>query len=249
MSTPTFSSAIPLKRRGRTLAEEAVDALTQQIQSGGLKPGDKLPTEVEIMAALGVGRSVVREAISRLQANGLAETRHGIGTFIKEPPAESSKLRIAPSEIVTAIDVLAVLELRISLEADSAGLAALRRTPEQLTDIRRALSALRQAVAAGPESVSNDYEFHLAVARATNNRYFVEIMTHLGKSAIPRGRIGKGQKGQDKEQIKYIERLHLEHEDIFAAIERGDADGARAAMRMHLINSRERLRKAIPEKI
>ena len=79
MSNASMTSPAPLRRRGRTLAEEVVGNLTDSIQQGQLKPGDKLPTESEIMATLGVSRTVVREALSRLQASGLVETRHGIG--------------------------------------------------------------------------------------------------------------------------------------------------------------------------
>ncbi|MGM3346952.1 FadR/GntR family transcriptional regulator, partial [Bacillus cereus group sp. BC23] len=77
MSVPTLPAAP--RRRARSLAQDVVDALTAQIENGALRPGDKLPTETEVMAAQGVSRTVVREAISRMQASGLIETRHGIG--------------------------------------------------------------------------------------------------------------------------------------------------------------------------
>ena len=94
---PGAAPAVPLRRRGRTLAEEVVQALSEEIRQGQLKPGDKLPTESEVMASFGVSRTVVREALSRLQASGLVETRHGIGTFVLERPAETpSPFRIDP---------------------------------------------------------------------------------------------------------------------------------------------------------
>ena len=94
-----------------------------------LKPGDKLPTESAIMQAYGVSRTVVREALSRLQAAGVVETSHGIGTFVLEArPGQG--FGIDPADIATAVDVMAVLELRISLETESAGLAAQRRSDD-----------------------------------------------------------------------------------------------------------------------
>ncbi len=121
-----LSAAPRARRKPRSLAQELVAVLTQRILDGELKRGDKLPTESAIMEEQGVSRTVVREAISRLQAAGQVETRHGIGTFVLDTPSPSG-FRIDPATIVTLRDVLAVLELRISLEVESAGLAASRR--------------------------------------------------------------------------------------------------------------------------
>lgn len=241
MPNASFVTPNPLRRRGRTLAEEAVNSLSASIHEGKLKPGDKLPTESAIMAALGVSRTVVREALSRLQASGLVETRHGIGTFVLERPADTgSPFRIDPSAMTTALDVLAMLEFRVSLEAEAAGLAASRRADEHLNAMRRALDDLKQTASDGRDSVGADFEFHLAIARATGNRYFTDIMGHLGTVVIPRSRL----QVNTPEREQYLERVNFEHESIYDAIERRDPEAARAAMRMHLTNSRERLRKA-----
>lgn len=239
-SSPSPSPA-PLRRRGRTLAEEVVQALGEDIRQGQLKPGDKLPTESEIMATMGVSRTVVREALSRLQASGLVETRHGIGTFVLERPAEApSPFRIGPDALGTAMDVMAMLEFRVSVEAEAAGLAAARRTDAQLAAMRQALDELKHGADAGNDAVESDFAFHLAIARATGNRYFTDLMGHLGTMVIPRSRL----QVNTPERVQYLERVSIEHENIYDAIERRDPDAAKAAMRMHLTNSRERLRKA-----
>ncbi len=156
MSNVPMTSPAPLRRRGRTLAEEVVGNLTDSIQQGQIKPGDKLPTESEIMATLGVSRTVVREALSRLQASGLVETRHGIGTFVLARPVEThSPFRIDPSAMVTAMDVLAMLEFRVSLEAEAASPAATRRSDEQLTAIRRALDDMKRKASEGSDAVGS----------------------------------------------------------------------------------------------
>ena len=111
-------------KRPRNLAHQLVESIGERIKSGLLKVGDKLPTESEFVAAYGVSRTVVREAISHLQAAGLVETQHGVGTFVREQANEAT-FRIDPGEMSTVMDVLAVLELRISLETEAAGLAAL----------------------------------------------------------------------------------------------------------------------------
>lgn len=235
----------PRPRKRRNLAKELVLVLNEHIRQGQLKRGDKLPTESEIMEQQGVSRTVVREAISRLQAAGQVETRHGIGTFVLDTPSPSG-FRIDPETIVTLREVLAVLELRISLETESACLAASRRNDEQLQRMRDALDAIAASAARSSDAVGADFQFHLQIAEATGNRYFTDILNHLGTRIIPRTRLNSAILAHD-EQSQYLSRLSHEHEAIFEAIARQDPEGARAAMRLHLTNSRERLRRAHEE--
>jgi GntR family transcriptional regulator, transcriptional repressor for pyruvate dehydrogenase complex len=230
------------RKRSRGLAHELVEGIGAQIHSQQLRPGDKLPTESEIMQTYGVSRTVVREALSKLQAAGLVETHHGIGTFVLEARPTAS-FRIDPADIATAVDVLAVLELRISLETESAGLAAQRRTDDQLQDMRAALDAFEANVGEAGDTVSPDFRFHLQIARATGNRYFADIMSHLGATVIPRTRINSA-RFLTEELSQYLRRVNREHEEIYEAIARRDPESAKAAMRIHLTNSRERLRRA-----
>ena len=182
-----FEAVVP-RRRGRGLAHGLVDDLGDKIRSQQLRPGDKLPTESAIMQVYGVSRTVVREALSKLQAGGLVETHHGVGTFVL-PPRAASMFRLEGSDIATTVDVLAVLELRISLETETAGLAALRRSDEQLRGLREALDDFEANVAAGGDTVKPDLRFHLLIAEATGNPYFADIMGHLGAGLIPRARV------------------------------------------------------------
>src|SRR4051812_16415353 len=114
------------RKKHRNLAQGVIELIHADIQSGALQAGDKLPTESAIMEQHGVSRTVVREAISHLQASGHVETRHGIGTFVLAPPPPG--LALLSETIVTLRDVLAILELRICLETEAASLAALRRS-------------------------------------------------------------------------------------------------------------------------
>ena len=241
----TASSVFPAqpRRRSRSLAHELVEGFSSRIKSGEMKPGDKLPTESELVRGFGVSRTVVREAISRMQAAGLVDTQHGVGTFVLAPKVESG-FYIAPSEIATAMDVLAVLELRISLETEAAGLAASRRSDADLAEMRKALDAFELAVQNAGDTVTPDIQFHLQIARATGNRYFVEVMSQLGNTLLPRTRINAASLAQPV-QDAYLLRINHEHEQIFEAVSRSDVEGARAAMRLHLGNGRERQRKAL----
>ena len=243
MNTVSFTppTAPPRGRRGG-LVQEVVQHVQHLIQSGALQPGDKLPTEAEVMGELAVSRTVVREAISRLQASGQVETRHGIGTFVLQSPT-SDNFRIAQQDMATVDDVIAVLELRISLETEAAGLAAQRATPEQLTAMASALHGFATAIHNASDAVPSDFQFHMEIARATGNRHFADLMTYLGTHIIPRTRIKTADQAPEGRQA-YLERVHGEHESIYNAIRNHDTEAARAAMRTHLSNSRDRLRKA-----
>lgn len=232
-------------RRPRGLVTEIVESLTGNILSGDIKPGDKLPTEAAIMARFDVSRTVVREAISKLQASNLVETRHGIGTFARSPN-DSKNFSIAAVDFATVADVISVLELRISLETEAAGLAAQRRTPENLVALQLALTAFEDSIEQDSDAVPPDFQFHMEIAHATGNRHFADLMTYLGAMIIPRTRVNTPQHAPEG-RLNYLRRVHGEHENIFTAVRNQDTEAARAAMRMHLTNSRERLRKSQPE--
>ncbi len=238
MSAP----AAPAIRRPRSLTAELVQALGDRIRDGRLAAGAKLPREADLMDEFGVSRTVVREAMSRLQAAGMVETRHGVGTFVVGL-GDASTFRIAPDQVGTLHDVIAVLELRIAVESESAGLAAQRRTEPALAAMRSALDAFALAVEEGRDAVGPDFQFHLEIARATGNPRFAELMATLGGTMIPRARL-ESEQPLTPERRDYLRRVNGEHESIYEAIARQDAEAARAAMRTHLTNSRERRRRA-----
>jgi GntR family transcriptional repressor for pyruvate dehydrogenase complex len=234
-------SAAP-RRRPRSLATDLVEVLTRRIRDDGYPAGARLPSETAIVEEFGVSRTVVREAISKLQAAGIVQTRHGIGTFVLGP-GDPAPFRVSPEQVETLQDVIAVLELRAAVESEAAALAAQRRTDEQLKVMREALNAFALAVEAGHDAVGADLHFHLEVARATRNERFVEVLSALGIGAIPRARLPTGSVLSEHDRA-YLRRVNIEHESILDAIANGDADAARAAMRTHLANSRERRRRA-----
>ena len=226
-------------RRPRGLGDEIVSSLSGSIRSGELKVGDKLPTEAQIMSRFDVSRTVVREALSKLQAAQQVETRHGIGTFVM---AATGNFKITPQDMSTVADVISVLELRISLETEAAGLAAQRRTQNHLDAMKTALSSFEDSVHQNLDAVPSDFEFHMEVARATGNHHFSDLMAYLGTTIIPRSRTNTLQRAPEG-RLAYLQRVNAEHESIFIAIQNQDAEAARAAMRTHLSNSRERLRQ------
>ena len=229
-------------RHGKGLALELVESLRARLRDGAIKPGDKLPTELEIMQRFGVSRGVVREALSRLGAEGLVQTLHGVGTFALESSREN-RFQVEPPSMDALADMLDVLELRASIESDAAGLAALRRTDLLLREMHSALEDFARHLSAVGETVAPDFRFHLAIAQATGNRYYSNLMGQLGVAVIPRTRVSLSFLAVEQ-RAQHLQKVHLEHQDIYAAIERRDPEAARAAMRLHLVNSRERQRKA-----
>ena len=229
-------------RRPRNLARGLVASLADRIRDGRLAPGAKLATEAMLMREFGVSRTVVREALSNLQASALVETRHGIGSFVTNA-ADAAVFSIRPDQLATLNDVVAMLELRIGVETEAAGLAARRRTAANLEVMEDALAAFRRAIEAGQDAVGADFRFHLEITRATQNAHFESLMQTLGTTVIPRARLDPPA-ASAKDRQHYLRRLDTEHGSILAAIESRDSEAARAAMRTHLANSRERRRQA-----
>lgn len=241
MTPSPIPAGFPRKDGSRNLTHALVDALSESIYSCAIRPGDKLPSEAMIMAEYGVSRTVVREAITSLKAAGLIETRHGIGSFVRAVPTRF-EFRVDTAAILTLRDVLDMLDLRISLETEAAAFAAARRTETQVEEMRRTLDSFRASLDSVEKAVEPDFQFHLQIAYATGNRYFADIMTHLGTNTIPRTRVNEHQSSESR--IEYLSMVNREHESIFEAILQRDPEGARSAMRAHLVSSRERLRRA-----
>lgn len=230
-----IENAPAVRKRSTNLAQGVVDALTQRILLGQLKPGEKLPSESTIVLEHGVSRTVVREAISKLQASGLVETRHGIGTFVlAQHPQQGLRLHVD-----TVASVRNMLELRLGLEVQAVALAALRRNDVQLAHMRQSLDDYQASLANNDSCVEDDKRFHQLIAEATGNTFFSEIMQHLGTAMIPRTLVVGAERG-GADFAKLGQLANLEHEAIFNAIKRQDPDAARAAMVLHLTNSRDR---------
>ena len=209
-----------------------MEALRERIVAGDLAPGQPVPSESELTARFSVSRTVVREAMSRLQAAGWVETHHGRGSFVLARPSGRS---FAPGVGGSRADRVQLLELRLAVETEVAALAAARRDEEQLAVARRAADAFAAARQRPAEAVSADFRFHSALADAAGNRYLQELVGTLGEPmiAMPSARLGAGEGALDV--------VVAEHGAVLAAVGRGEPETARAAMRVHLANSIARL--------
>ena len=220
------------------LSERVVAAMRSQILSGDFQPGNKLPTEGQLTETFGVSRTVVREAIATLAADGLVETRQGAGVFVRDRPAmafSSIGLEIG-NKISHALNVI---EVRMGLEIESAGLAALRRSAAQDAAIHEAFFEFDRLLRLGEATGRKDFEFHRMIAAATNNPFYVEVLDALGLRAIPCDITSPW--GTDSVLTRdYQEGLQEEHLAIMKAISEGDPEAARQAMRQHLSASQQR---------
>jgi len=222
-------------------ASELIDRLAGEITSRRIAPGARLPTEQAMMAAFGVSRTVVREAVAALRAEGLVETRQGVGAFVARD-VQRRPFRIDPAEMRSIGDVLHVMELRTGVEVEAAGIAAERITAPMRSRIERALLAIDAALARGEAAVDEDFAFHQAIAAATQNPQFTRFLEFLGRFLIPRQSVRTGLK-RPQDLKAYLARIQAEHRRIYEAIRAGDATAARQAMRGHLMRSRRRYQR------
>lgn len=229
-------SAMPSTGTPRpNLTRQLVSDLLQLVQEGVVRPGTKLPTEAALMERFSVSRTVVREALSQLQASGIVRTYQGRGSFVlATPDAREFDVGTVPADDLEA--VLALLEFRTGVEVEAAGLAARRRSPDQLAQLAQSLAEFAESGDQPASAVDADFAFHLQVAWSSGNRHFAQLLESLGKGmlAIPRSRLGG--------DAQAFARVYAEHAAIHEAIESSDPLAAQAAMRTHLANSARRLR-------
>lgn len=232
-----------LQRRSETLSAQLTKALGARIARGEIKPGEKLPSEHELINEYGVSRTVVREAISSLKAKGMVASRQGVGAFVLQP-IPAVMLHIEATQLGALGDMMDVLELRIALEVEAAGLAAQRRSKAQLDAMRALLDDMALSIQRGDDGIEQDRRFHLELLRAVGNPHFSSLLEQLGTMAIPRARLDLFAQDGVARTI-YLQCIGLEHENIYRAVCDQDADAARLAMRQHLSNSRDRLRHSL----
>ncbi|KIL36425.1 hypothetical protein SD70_31615 [Gordoniibacillus kamchatkensis] len=210
--------------------EIITDELRRIIESGIIKPGDKLDTIDKLAERYRVGRSTVREALSHLKALGLVESRQGGGTYVRKPAIEPEA--VLESLQTSNAELTQVLQVRKILETGAAELAAKHRTDTDVAELGTLIGQMEQAL--GNEEMSQLYDtnFHLAIAKATHNPMLETIMGHISATIF--------RTIQDSRKLwLYSEKssaatLLREHQRIFEAIRDGDAKMAAATMAKHL---------------
>ena len=230
-------------RRGN-LAETVIRELSNRIDIGTYRPGEKLPSEQELCKEFGVSRPVIREAVASLRLGGRLIARQGVGVFVVEQDVK--QIGYALSTAVDDVRAAAhVLELRLGVETESVARAAERRSPTSMADITEAFDRFNALDGSDLEAEAQaDFAFHMAIARATNNPHFTQLLEALGPEIISDLHLKHGQ-STGKSGMAHIKKIGREHGAILSAISMGDVSGARSALRKHLEESLSRYQRLV----
>lgn len=214
-----------------SLPEEVARVLREEIDAGTFEPGARLPTEQKLSERFNVSRPVIREAVSRLKYDGLVTSHQGRGVFVAAN-ATCHAFRIELNALQGRQDLRDILELRMTLEAEAAALAALRRKRAHLATMAEAITALEQAVCDKVDGSQADAAFHRTVVEAADNAYFKQFTEFL------KGRIGGSIRAARHGYLQDVPRARLdieEHRAILEAIRQRDPCAAREATLVHLM--------------
>ncbi|MFD0867734.1 FadR/GntR family transcriptional regulator [Paenibacillus residui] len=216
--------------------EIVMDDIHSRIRSGELKPGERLPSVVDLAADYGVGRSTLREALSALKAMGFLEIRQGGGTFVSQTlPAgdESGSVQGGfPALFHQADSLKEMMEVRKVLETGCATLAARYRTGDDLAELSAIMRSMKENAGDDRKEEEADIRFHLAIAKASHNSLLLQMMeslTHKLEETI-----------KETRQLWFYgerataNRLVKEHQDIYEAILRQQETTASRRMLEHL---------------
>lgn len=224
-----------------SLSDAIFRKFERSIISGDMQPGARFPSQKEICATENVSRTVVREAIARLAAQNLVTTRQGSGVFVSRS-AGLRAFQVSPEELSTLDEVIRLLEMRLAVETEAAGLAAARRTSSDIDAIHDAFDRIEAVRADQDRAAQADAAFHLAIARATHNDYFTRIIDFFGARLVPPRRLSVGERDEAADKA-YADKVRAEHQAIIDAIIRMDIGKAREAARNHMQESLSRHRE------
>lgn len=225
-----------------TLTHQVAQQLTRDIGDGVYPVGTKLPSGKDLAVRFGVSQSVIREVTERLRAHGLIDSRQGAGCTVTAR-TQSGGFRVPQAIGADRADLSAVYELRLDLEGASAALAAVRRTDADIEALESILKSLADNLYMPEPAVELDIAFHVAIAHATHNRYYVELLQYLNlqiRQAVQTAR------AHSLARERLPDEVHREHVRIFDAIRAGDALAARTAATSHLHSAAARLNLDIP---
>ncbi|KUL52848.1 FadR/GntR family transcriptional regulator [Streptomyces sp. NRRL S-1521] len=217
----------PAPQKG-TVTQRAIEQIKALIGEGRLEPGQRLPTERELAAQLGISRSSMREAIRALTVMGVLEARHGSGIYVTQLEAEDLLETFGVvADFSRGPRLVELLEVRRVLESTATALAAARVTADQLADVEKHLAAMN-ATDDPEEILAHDLAFHRTIALAAGNDTMAAILEGLSSRTF-RARVWRGYQEEDA-----FERTRREHARIHRALVARDPEAARAAAAAHV---------------
>ncbi|GAB3472844.1 FadR/GntR family transcriptional regulator [Nocardiopsis coralliicola] len=212
-----------------SVARRAIEQVKEMIASGSLRPGQRLPTEREFAAQLGLSRSSMREAISALAVLGIVEIRHGSGAYVSSlSPRDLLEALGSVAEVSSGATLVELMEVRRLLEGHAAAAAAARIGAAGLAEVRAHLDRMERG---GPveEMIAADHDFHQAIAEASGNAALAAILAGLSSRTFG-ARVWRGHRAAE-----VMQRLHAEHQRIYDALEGRDPGAAEAAAAAHVL--------------
>jgi GntR family transcriptional regulator, transcriptional repressor for pyruvate dehydrogenase complex len=220
--------------------------ILNQINSGGFAVDQRLPSEKEFCERFGVSRPIVREALERLRTEGLIRSRQGAGSFVANGAthgAADTRSQGSPDAMPAHINSIAAIQkfyvYRISFEGELAYAAAQNRQPADIQLIGSLLQDIKSSGSSDTQGIEEDLEYHAAIARATHNEFFIAAWN--ASRAHIRFLIELARNLSTLRSPNHSAAVRSSHEPIFECIRDGDAEGARARMREHIIRSQERV--------
>jgi DNA-binding FadR family transcriptional regulator len=213
----------------RSVANEVYEQLAEMITSGTWKPGAKIPSETELSAKFNVSRNTIRGALQELKGIGILYTRQGQGTFIKSSNVDSVIKSIIPLGALSDEEVVELAQFRKAVEFGCVYFAAINRTDDDLVNIKQALNDMRTYLGDYGKHATADYEFHLAIARASRNRYFYRTYISL-KDIMYRHFLKMSRELGTEISIEA-------HEAIYMAIKDQDGESAQAITARNITQS------------
>jgi len=214
------------------LREIIIDDITNDIISGKLKPGEKIPGEFELVDKYKVSRATVREALKMLESKGLITIKHGAGSFVNDVTPESFMKPLLPILVLSDFDVRDILEARLPLEVQAISLCVDKIEPEQINELKHLVNEMEVKLSDNEIEQYNDMDldFHLLIAKASNNRVLYQMINAL--------------KDLLKEQMKRnivipnaTERSIMRHRLMVEAIEHKEKELAMQLMTLHINDS------------
>jgi GntR family transcriptional repressor for pyruvate dehydrogenase complex len=210
-----------------------VEQIRNLIETGQLKPGDKLPIEKSLAEQLGISRSSVREALCALEVLGVIQSRQGMGTYVANNNVATDLSEDQFEDLIEAEGTLEIVEARQVFEPGVAALAARHRTDADLAALQACITRMEQLLEAGLDSWEPDWAFHVALAAASHNSVVSALADMISQRV--RGRLWQLMREQNYSSDPGRPRQYLDtHRRIYEAIERGDARAAEEAVSHHL---------------
>ncbi|WP_322616900.1 FadR/GntR family transcriptional regulator [Pseudomonas sp. BIC9C] len=231
----------PVARRPH-LAEHIARSLSDEIAAGRLRPGDRLPTEQFLSQNFGVSRNVVREGIATLRAQGLIQSRQGVGVFVSAASRSPEPVSVSPRASEPMLDgdntMRNMFEVRAVLESQAAALAASHMTPRKLKTIQAAVLRMQYEGEPTLETVNADLDFHRAVAAASGNDYLETMIRTVLEPMRALITMTFARRGPMFSNIPHAARG--EHEELVQALVDRNAAAARQIMGQHIVAAASR---------